>query len=110
MGGRAALLFSLFPPAWVLGTASLAAAKILDNMEIGHNVLHGQWDWMRDPKIHSTTWEWDHPAPAAFWKKSHNYEHHTYTNMRGKDRDLGLRGACASCPSRSGSPSTCCSR
>jgi hypothetical protein len=29
-------------------------AKILDNMEIGHNVMHGQWDWMRDPKIHST--------------------------------------------------------
>ena len=58
-------------------------------MEIGHNVLHGQWDWMRDPKIHSTTWEWDHPAPAAFWKKSHNYEHHTFTNVRGKDRDLG---------------------
>jgi len=89
IGGRAALLFSLFPPAWVLGTASLAAAKILDNMEIGHNVLHGQWDWMRDRKIHSTTWEWDHPAPAAFWKKSHNYEHHTFTNVRGKDRDLG---------------------
>ncbi len=89
VGGRAALLFSLFPPAWLLGTASLAAAKILDNMEIGHNVLHGQWDWMRDSKIHSTTWEWDHPAPAAFWKKSHNYEHHTFTNVRGKDRDLG---------------------
>jgi len=89
VGGRAALIFSLFPPAWVLGTVSLAAAKILDNMEIGHNVLHGQWDWMRDKKIHSTTWEWDHPAPAAFWKKSHNYEHHTYTNVRGKDRDLG---------------------
>jgi NADPH-dependent stearoyl-CoA 9-desaturase len=89
VGGRAALLFSLFPPAWLLGTASLAAAKILDNMEIGHNVLHGQWDWMRDAKIHSTTWEWDHPAPAAFWRKSHNYEHHTFTNVRGKDRDLG---------------------
>ncbi len=89
VGARATLIFSLFPPAWVLGTLSLAAAKILDNMEIGHNVLHGQWDWMRDSKIHSTTWEWDHPAPAAFWKKSHNYEHHTYTNVRGKDRDLG---------------------
>ena len=37
----------------------LSVAKILENMEIGHNILHGQWDWMRDPKIHSTTWEWD---------------------------------------------------
>ena len=35
--------------AWVLGTTALSLAKILDNMEIGHNVLHGQWDWMRDP-------------------------------------------------------------
>jgi NADPH-dependent stearoyl-CoA 9-desaturase len=87
--GRGALLFSLFPPAWVLGTAALSAAKILDNMEIGHNILHGQWDWMRDPKIHSTTWEWDHATPAASWKRSHNYEHHTFTNVRGKDRDLG---------------------
>jgi len=89
VGGRAALLFSRFPPAWLLGTAALSIAKILDNMEIGHNVLHGQWDWMRDPKIHSTTWEWDHATPAKAWQKTHNYEHHTFTNIRGKDRDLG---------------------
>jgi fatty acid desaturase len=89
VAGRGALLFSLFPPAWILGTAALSAAKILDNMEIGHNILHGQWDWMRDPKIHSTTWEWDHATPAESWKRSHNYEHHTFTNVRGKDRDLG---------------------
>ena len=89
MGGRGALIFSLFPPAWLAGTAALSVAKILDNMEIGHNVLHGQWDWMRDPKIHSTTWEWDHATPAKSWKQSHNYEHHTFTNVRGKDRDLG---------------------
>ncbi|SHK19817.1 linoleoyl-CoA desaturase [Pseudonocardia thermophila] len=88
-GGRAVLLFARFPPAWLLGTAALSVAKILDNMEIGHNVLHGQWDWMRDPKIHSTTWEWDHATPAAAWKRTHNYEHHTFTNIRGKDRDLG---------------------
>jgi NADPH-dependent stearoyl-CoA 9-desaturase len=88
-GGRAILLFAKFPPAWIAGTAALSVAKILDNMEIGHNVLHGQWDWMRDPKIHSTTWEWDHADPAEFWKRSHNFEHHTFTNIRGKDRDLG---------------------
>jgi NADPH-dependent stearoyl-CoA 9-desaturase len=89
VGGRATLLFSLFPPAWLAGTAALSVAKILENMELGHNILHGQWDWMRDPKIHSTTWEWDHASPAESWKKSHNYEHHTFTNIRGKDRDLG---------------------
>ncbi|OJY45775.1 MAG: acyl-CoA desaturase [Pseudonocardia sp. 73-21] len=89
IGGRGALLFSLLPPAWIAGTAALTAAKILDNMELGHNILHGQWDWMRDEKIHSTTWEWDHASPSASWQKSHNYEHHTFTNVRGKDRDLG---------------------
>jgi linoleoyl-CoA desaturase len=88
-GGRGLLLLSKFPPAWILGTAALSVAKILENMELGHNILHGQWDWMRDPKIHSTTWDWDHVDPAEFWKRSHNYEHHTFTNIRGKDRDLG---------------------
>ena len=88
-GGRGILLFAKFPPAWIAGTAALSIAKILENMELGHNILHGQWDWMRDPKIHSTTWDWDHADPAEFWKRSHNYEHHTFTNVRGKDRDLG---------------------
>jgi fatty acid desaturase len=89
MAGRALLLASGFRPAWVLGTACLTLAKVLDNMEIGHNVLHGQWDWMRDPKIHSTTWDWDHASPAEQWKRAHNVQHHTYTNIIGKDNDLG---------------------
>ena len=89
LGSRAVLLAQLFPPAWVLGTVGLCVAKILENMEIGHNVLHGQWDWMRDPKIHSTTWEWDIATPAEQWKHSHNELHHTYTNIVGKDNDLG---------------------
>lgn len=89
VGGRGVLLFSLFPPAWIAGTAALSVAKILENMEIGHNVLHGQWDWMRDPKIHSTTWEWDNATPATMWKHSHNELHHTYTNVLGRDNDLG---------------------
>ena len=89
LGSRVVLLFSLFPPAWLVGTAGLSIAKILENMEIGHNVMHGQWDWMRDPKIHSTTWEWDNASPAEQWKHSHNELHHTYTNVIGRDNDLG---------------------
>ncbi|WP_406044183.1 acyl-CoA desaturase [Micromonospora sp. NBC_00898] len=89
LSSRAVLLFSFFPPAWIVGTAGLAVAKILDNMEIGHNVLHGQWDWMRDPKIHSTTWDWDHVSPPDQWQHSHNQLHHRYTNVVGKDNDLG---------------------
>jgi fatty acid desaturase len=64
-------------------------AKILENMEIGHNVMHGQWDWMNDPDINSQNWDWDTASPADAWRHSHNYEHHTFTNIRGKDRDLG---------------------
>src|SRR5215212_2861981 len=86
---RAALLVSMFPPAWVVGTVGLSVSKILENMEIGHNILHGQWDWMRDPKIHSTTWEWDSATPAAQWKHAHNELHHNFTNVIGKDNDLG---------------------
>jgi len=88
-GGRMLLFASVLPPAWLAGTAALAVSKILENMEIGHNVLHGQWDWMRDPEIHSTIWEWDSASPAKMWKHSHNFLHHTYTNVLGKDRDIG---------------------
>ena len=89
LGSRAVLLASIFPPAFVAGTVGLSVAKILENMEIGHNVMHGQWDWMRDPAIHSTTWEWDNATPSDMWKHSHNELHHTYTNVLGKDNDLG---------------------
>ncbi len=86
---RVLLLASRYRPAKLAGTAALSAAKILENMEIGHNVLHGQWDWMNDPRIHSSTWDWDTASTAEAWKHSHNYVHHTFTNIRGKDKDLG---------------------
>ncbi|TMB90079.1 MAG: acyl-CoA desaturase [Chloroflexi bacterium] len=89
IGGRALLFAGILPPAWLLGTALLSTAKILENMEIGHNVLHGQWDWMRDPSIHSTTWEWDTACSSEQWKHSHNVMHHTWTNVVGRDRDIG---------------------
>src|SRR6476660_4265171 len=86
---RVALLAARYRPAWIAGTAANSAAKILENMEIGHNVLHGQWDWMNDPQINSSTWDWDTASTAEAWKHSHNFVHHTYTNIRGKDEDLG---------------------
>jgi len=75
---------------WVLGTASLAYAKSVENMEISHNVLHGQWDWMNDPEIHSTTWDWDMVGLTSQWKYSHNYRHHVFSNVLGMDDDLGF--------------------
>jgi fatty acid desaturase len=86
---RVLLFASRHRPAWIAGTTILSLAKILENMEIGHNVMHGQWDWMNDPQINSSTWDWDSASTPEAWKHSHNYVHHTYTNIRGKDRDLG---------------------
>jgi linoleoyl-CoA desaturase len=89
VGGRAALFASAFPPAWVAGTTMLGLAKIIENMELGHNVIHGQWDWMNDPEVHSSAWEWDTACPSEQWKHSHNFVHHKYTNVVGKDDDVG---------------------
>jgi linoleoyl-CoA desaturase len=87
--GRVTLFASKYKPAFVAGTAMLGIAKILENMEIGHNVMHGQWDWMNDPEIHSSNWEWDTAQPAEQWKHSHNYVHHQFTNVLGHDNDIG---------------------
>ncbi|WP_411374379.1 fatty acid desaturase family protein [Arthrobacter sp. MPF02] len=89
ISGRAALLVGKNKAAWVTGTTLLSLAKILENMELGHNILHGQWDWMRDPDIHSTTWEWDFVTPSRSWQHTHNDLHHRWTNVVGKDNDVG---------------------
>ena len=87
--GRLELFASRWRIPWVLGASTLGMAKILENMEIGHNVMHGQWDWMNDPVINSRAWDWDTASTAEAWRHSHNYVHHTYTNILGKDKDLG---------------------
>lgn len=75
---------------WALGTTGLAVAKSIENMEIGHNVSHGQWDWMNDPEIHSLTWEWDMVGLSSQWRYAHNFRHHVYTNVLGMDDDIGF--------------------
>ncbi len=82
-------MLSALPPFWLAGVAALSLSKILDNMEIGHNVMHGQYDWMRDPALNSKKFEWDTACPSDQWRHSHNYMHHTYTNILDKDRDIG---------------------
>jgi fatty acid desaturase len=77
------------PAGWALGTTALAVAKSVENMEIGHNVSHGQWDWMNDPEIHSSNWEWDMAGLSSQWRYSHNYRHHVFSNVVGMDEDLG---------------------
>lgn len=87
--GRALMMFGWFPPTWLLGTFLLGIAKIIDNMELGHNVMHGQFNFMNDPRFHGDTFEWDNTCPKEEWRHSHNFVHHTYTNVIGKDRDFG---------------------
>jgi linoleoyl-CoA desaturase len=89
VGSRIVLMASRNKYAWTAGTAMLGTGKIIENMELGHNITHGQWDWMNDPEIHSTEWEWDTTAPSVHWKKSHNFIHHKYTNIVGMDDDVG---------------------
>ncbi|MCC6505016.1 MAG: acyl-CoA desaturase [Aquimonas sp.] len=91
LGALAAGLWwpSLFWPSWIAGVALLAFSKILENMELAHNVIHGQYDWMRDPRFEGQRYEWDIAGTAENWRVTHNFRHHTYTNIRGMDEDLG---------------------
>ena len=89
VAGRLILTVGSRRSAWWAGTLTLSLAKIIENMEIGHNVMHGQWDWMNDPEIHSSTWEWDMSGVSRHWKATHNFQHHKYTNILGMDDDVG---------------------
>src|SRR5512139_1524212 len=53
VGGRVLLHFGIGPITFALGTTALGASKILENMEVGHNVMHGQYDWTHDPALDS---------------------------------------------------------
>jgi NADPH-dependent stearoyl-CoA 9-desaturase len=90
VAGRVILAASSKRSAWLAGAATLGVAKIVENMEIGHNVMHGQWDWMNDPEIHSSSWEWDMGGAAKHWRFTHNFQHHKYTNVLGMDDDVGF--------------------
>jgi NADPH-dependent stearoyl-CoA 9-desaturase len=89
VAGRLLIHFSLEPISWAAGVCALGTYKVLENMEIGHNVLHGQYDFMRDPSLSSATYEWDMVGTAKSWKRAHNATHHVFTNVIGRDRDFG---------------------
>ena len=84
-----AFLPLLLWPACIAGTLLLALSKIIENMELGHNVIHGQYDWMRDPQLDGRTYEWDIAGTSDSWRRTHNHQHHTWTNVRGMDDDIG---------------------
>lgn len=88
--GRGLLtLAGTFWPAWLLGTGLLGLSKCLENMEFGHNVMHGQYDWLNDPRFHGKSHEWDNACSKEDWRHFHNHMHHHHTNVLGVDRDFG---------------------
>lgn len=84
-----AFVHSVLVPAWIAGVLLLGLSKILENMELAHNIIHGQYDWMGDPQLQGKTYEWDIAGTSENWRKTHNFRHHTYTNVRGLDDDIG---------------------
>ncbi|WP_407482321.1 fatty acid desaturase family protein [Acinetobacter baumannii] len=90
IASRGMLMFGgWIPPVWLLGTGLLSISKIVENMELGHNVMHGQFDWLNEPSLNGNTYDWDTIASGDDWRETHNYVHHTYTNIVGKDHDVG---------------------
>ena len=90
--GMAAMgAFSWAPWGWVaLGSLTcLGLSKCLQNMEFGHNVMHGQYEWMNDPRFEGKSHEWDSACSKEDWRDFHNHMHHHYTNVEGVDRDFG---------------------
>src|ERR1700741_1014263 len=74
VAGRLMLAGGSKRSAWWAGTVTLGLAKIIENMEIGHNVMHGEWDMS---------------GASKHWRFTHNFQHHKYTNILGMDDDVG---------------------
>ena len=90
VAGRGLLCAGFFPPAWVAGTAALGAVQ--DPRQHGDRPQRDARPVRLDRatrRYSAATFEWDNVCPADQWRHSHNYMHHTHTNIVGKDRDLG---------------------
>nr|WP_225443326.1 acyl-CoA desaturase [Lolliginicoccus lacisalsi] len=88
--GRGLFFLGFIPPVWLAAVAALSLSKIIDNLEIGHNVMHGQYDFMHERGFNSRIFEWDMVVQSDLWRYSHNYRHHTFTNVIDEDRDIGF--------------------
>jgi len=88
--GRGLLFFGFNPIAWILGVISLAISKIIENTEIGHNVMHGQYDWSHSNALKGSEYEFDAVATADNWRRSHNDKHHQNTGIKGLDNDVSV--------------------
>ncbi|MES2089229.1 MAG: acyl-CoA desaturase [Pseudomonadota bacterium] len=86
---RGLLIGAPWWPTWWLGAVLLCVSKVLQSGEFGHNVMHGQYDWMNDPRFDGKSHDWDLACTKEDWRHTHNFLHHQYTNVLGLDRDFG---------------------
>lgn len=82
--------------AWSRGVVLGALHTLLEFSELGHNIMHGSYDHLTDAgEFHSERWVWDFVTDPREWRVMHHQNHHPFTNIVGKDHDLGysfLRG------------------
>lgn len=87
--GRGLLWISFEPITFGAGVFFVWLHRNLEAIEIGHNVLHGQYDYFPEiPEFHSRNFKWKAPIDEEGWRREHNALHHVHTNVYEKDPDL----------------------
>lgn len=96
---RRELLHSGGPGAYRRAAVLEMLYRLLQFSELGHNILHGTYDHLADNgEYHADRYAWDFNVDTDTWKVMHHEGHHPYTNILGKDHDLGysvVRGQAA---------------
>jgi len=83
------LIFFLPGPFALIGVPFLFLHRNLEAIEIGHNVLHGQYDSFDEiPQFHADNFRWKAPIDESAWRQEHNAIHHVHTNVYEMDPDL----------------------
>ena len=81
------------PGALLRGAVLRALHIVLEFSELGHNIMHGSYDHLEPLEpgnpFHSERWDWDFVTDPGEWKLMHHRNHHPFTNIVGKDHDLG---------------------
>ncbi|RZI82700.1 MAG: acyl-CoA desaturase [Rubrivivax sp.] len=91
--GRALLILGGgFWPTWGVGTVLLMLSHLIETMELGHNIMHGQFNFMKDPRFEGKRYRWSFACLPEDWHEFHNHVHHHYANVVGRDRDFTYGG------------------
>lgn len=81
-----------FWPTWGLGVFLLMLSHLVETMELGHNIMHGQFNFMKDPRFEGKRYRWAFACLPEDWHEFHNHTHHHYANVIGRDRDFSYGG------------------